>query len=135
MAKLHYKAVKINGKKYDVHRLIMQQKLGRKIPKGKVVHHIDGNIHNNHPDNLKLQSRSAHSRYHGKGRPATQTMKEKCTETGQMFLNGAKLFTSDVLEIRRMHKGGMTQTEIAALFGVNKSTISEVVNRVTFYWI
>ena len=36
------------------HRHVMQQKLGRPLHPDEVVHHIDGNKKNNHPDNLQL---------------------------------------------------------------------------------
>lgn len=36
------------------HRLVMEQKLGRPLAQGEVVHHIDGDKANNHPDNLEL---------------------------------------------------------------------------------
>lgn len=36
------------------HRLVMQYKIGRKLTKGEVVHHIDKDKGNNHPDNLEL---------------------------------------------------------------------------------
>jgi hypothetical protein len=38
------------------HRLVMEEKLGRMLDKSEVVHHLDGNIRNNHPDNLQMFS-------------------------------------------------------------------------------
>jgi hypothetical protein len=47
------------------HRVVAEQKLGRKLKKNEVVHHIDGNRRNNNPDNLMVFSSSAdHMRYH-----------------------------------------------------------------------
>lgn len=43
------------------HRLVAEQKYGRRILKTEHVHHIDGNKLNNHPDNLEVISPSAHS--------------------------------------------------------------------------
>lgn len=37
-----YKALKINGKKIDEHRLIMEKILGRKLQRNEVIHHING---------------------------------------------------------------------------------------------
>lgn len=34
------------------HRIAMHDKLGRRLKEGEVVHHIDGDVRNNHPDNL-----------------------------------------------------------------------------------
>jgi len=48
------------------HKLIMETKLGRKLKKEEVVHHIDGNKTNNNLDNLQLMTRSEHSSHHAK---------------------------------------------------------------------
>ena len=45
------------------HRLIMEKKLGRYLRPEEVVHHIDRNPMNNHPDNLQL---FANQREHSK---------------------------------------------------------------------
>lgn len=36
------------------HRIVMHQKIGRPLRKGEVVDHIDGDIHNNNSDNLRV---------------------------------------------------------------------------------
>lgn len=41
------------------HRVMMEQKLGRPLQRGEVVHHIDGNRANNHPDNLEVYENNA----------------------------------------------------------------------------
>lgn len=41
------------------HRVVMEQKLGRPLQRGEVVHHIDGNRANNHPDNLEVYANNA----------------------------------------------------------------------------
>lgn len=47
------------------YRLIMSKTIGRPLTKSEVVHHIDGNKENDHPDNLMLfPSEGAHSKYH-----------------------------------------------------------------------
>ena len=51
------------------HRLVMEKKLGRHLLKSEVVHHIDGDTLNNHPDNLGLFSSNAeHLKHELKGR-------------------------------------------------------------------
>jgi len=43
-----------------VHILVMEEKLGRGLEKGELVHHIDFNKFNNAPENLLLLTRMQH---------------------------------------------------------------------------
>lgn len=48
-----------------LHRVVAERKLGRPLRPGEVVHHIDGDIHNNDPDNLVVfSSQSLHAAFH-----------------------------------------------------------------------
>jgi hypothetical protein len=42
-----------------VHRVVMHNKLGRKLQSGEVVDHIDGNHQNNDPSNLRVFASNA----------------------------------------------------------------------------
>lgn len=46
------------------HRVIAEEKIGRKLKRGEIVHHIDGNKANNHPDNLQVMTQSEHIKLH-----------------------------------------------------------------------
>jgi len=47
-------------KKKSVHRMVMEDKLGRKLKDDEDVHHIDGNRTNNSPSNLEVVNHSLH---------------------------------------------------------------------------
>lgn len=49
------------------HRLVMEEKLGRRLKKGEQVHHIDHDTKNNNPENLMLmESLREHKFFHRK---------------------------------------------------------------------
>lgn len=51
------------------HRVVAEQMLGRPLKRGEVVHHKDGNKHNNDPSNLEVMTQGEHMREHGIGIP------------------------------------------------------------------
>ena len=53
---------KIHGR--HVHRVVAEQNIGRPLRSDEIVHHIDGDIHNNHPDNLQVVTRKEHIEIH-----------------------------------------------------------------------
>lgn len=57
---------KVNGR--HEHRVVAEEKYGRKLTFDDVVHHIDGDKRNNHPDNLVVLTRSEHCHAHDFGR-------------------------------------------------------------------
>lgn len=60
----YYKTIQVEKKQVRLHRYLMEQKMGRKLLFHEIVHHKDGNIHNNNISNLELISRSDHMRIH-----------------------------------------------------------------------
>ena len=58
------------------HRVIMERVLGRKLTFKEVVHHKDGNKHNNDPSNLEVMTRAEHMRRHGLGVPGVPLLHE-----------------------------------------------------------
>jgi hypothetical protein len=50
------------------HRVVAELKIGRKLSSDEHVHHIDGDKHNNHPDNLSVMTKKDHLALHAKMR-------------------------------------------------------------------
>ncbi len=67
-----------------VHRIVMEMKLGRLLSRDEVVHHRDGDKHNNSPENLEVSSRSHHASNHGKER-GTELVLLVCAHCGDSF--------------------------------------------------
>lgn len=53
----------VRGYAYQ-HRLVAEEKLGRRLEPGEIVHHIDGNRENNDPANLEVCTDVAHHLVH-----------------------------------------------------------------------
>lgn len=124
-----YKAIKVNGVKYDEHRYIMEQYLGRKLRKDEVVHHKDGNKRNNDIENLVLMSRSEHSREHQLGRKMSEESKKKMSETRSGIKSPLrKLNDYQIEQIWLLHNDGYSNRKIAKLLNSNRQTINDIIN-------
>lgn len=70
------------GKTNRLHRVIMEQHLGRKLKSKEHVHHIDGNKLNNALSNLTILSHSEHMKLHGHEVTTAKTVLATCRVCG-----------------------------------------------------
>lgn len=112
-----------DGKVVHIHRHVMEQKLGRKLKRNKIVHHDDENKLNNDSDNLSLTSYSGHAKIHYKGMPRPKNQARGSSH------GHSKLSEDDVLNIRNLYHSGYTQMEISKMYNVSHKTIWDVINR------
>ena len=78
-----YSFIKEKGKWKREHVVVMEQSLGRRLIKGEIVHHIDGDKLNNSIDNLILTNRSEHQRLHHSGSKRSKETKQKISESAK----------------------------------------------------
>jgi len=96
------------------------------LVKGEVVHHIDGNKRNNHPDNLEVISQSDHIKEHIYG-----DLKNLKIVRGEESVL-AKLTEESVVAIRSMMDSGKSAKSVGDMFGVSASNIRLIWARKTW---
>jgi hypothetical protein len=109
-----YIVTSINNKLRYVHRLVAEKYLPNphNLP---VINHKDGNTSNNHVDNLEWTTRRKnceHARLNGLSSPKLQGIKDLTFE--------------EYIEMKKLHKQGITKTKLAELFNRNRRTIYDI---------
>jgi hypothetical protein len=72
-----YRFIQRDGKKRALHRVIVEEREGRRLRSDEIVHHQDHNPLNNDPRNLVILSRSEHQRLHARKNKAGRNTPEE----------------------------------------------------------
>lgn len=131
---MRYKSIKVNGKKIDEHRYIMEEYLGRKLDREEVVHHKNGNKLDNRIENLEVLDLRVHSRNHSIGRAYSEEVRKKRSMNmmGKPNYSSRKLSDEDIEYIRREyipHSHTRGTRALGRQFGVDHMTIRRIIKR------
>lgn len=122
-----YGMVTIDGKNYNAHKLAWEWAHKRKVPKGLVLLHMCDNINGPcvKPSHLITGTQ--------KNNVEDRVKKDRSAKGGQ---NGrAKLKNLDIKKIRKLRRDGWTESRIALLFGIGRSTVSNILHSRTWNWL
>lgn len=70
--KSRYLKTRVDGKDISTHRHVMEQHLGRKLLTDELVHHKNGNRHDNRIEDLEVTTHKTHSQRHNQRYPRTK---------------------------------------------------------------
>lgn len=130
-----YKSKKINGKKIDEHRFIMEQFLGRKLDRYEVVHHINGDKSDNRIENLQLMTLSEHSKLHNIGKKISNEQKNKLSEIQKNRPNARRSISDEtIIEMAKLRKQGFSFRAIDKYFNLSNKTSSKILQKGKNYY-
>ena len=124
----YYRAIKVDGRKVDYHRYIMQEHLGRPLKRSEVVHHKNGDKRDNRIENLEVMTLAEHTREHMKGRKQSEKVRQEKSKrmTGVPNLACQKLTDRQVQKVFELRDEGKTFRWIGKHFGLSHSTVQDI---------
>lgn len=113
-----YAGVNITGhdgktKRWPIHTLVAQEFIGPR-PKGMHINHKSGNRRDNNLENLEYCTPSANLKHAYRIGLASHVGSNH---------NNAKLNEEKVCDIRKLVRSGFRQSEVAQMYGVNRTTV------------
>ena len=119
-----YPTRQVNKLQIREHRFVMEQYIGRKLKISELVHHINGNKHDNRIENLKIVSRSEHKKEHPEIGKETRFKKIHYINKEEL----SDLYIKKLISIRAIAKmKGMSQPTLLRIqreYGIKRPTIN-----------